>query len=155
MEKSCLKANLQPKQLYSPVKTRFASVLIMLQRLFEYRVAVEICYGQSSNIGLKKRCPAVTEWRVVESVLCATKPIQDVCTANQGINHWLLSYAIYSTIQICLQLRYIINESKNGLSELADFSLEATLLKLKFSIAGASESYIFKFIPFASIFVKE
>ncbi len=48
-EKAYVTAGLVPKRLYTPVKTRFGSILLMLKRI---RKAVTICYGQSSEVDL-------------------------------------------------------------------------------------------------------
>lgn len=43
---ACIDTVIVSKKLYNPVKTRFGSVLLMMKRLYDYRSAVEIFYGQ-------------------------------------------------------------------------------------------------------------
>ena len=65
-----------PKKLYAPVKMRFGSILLMLDRILEYRKAFGICYGQS-QVDLQLRNPSATEWHVAQRVFECLMPVME------------------------------------------------------------------------------
>ncbi len=99
-KQSCVTAGLVPKSLQTPLKKRFGSILLMLKRILEYREAVTICYGQSSQVGLQVRNPSVTEWLVAQRVFECLMPIMDTCILNQATESWLLSDTISSCVTL-------------------------------------------------------
>ncbi len=89
------------------MKTRFGSILLMLKRIIEYRDAVTICYGQSSQVDLQVRNPSVTDWHVAQRVFECLKPIMDTCILNQATESWLLSDTISSCVMLTAELSKI------------------------------------------------
>lgn len=57
--RACAAVELPNGKLYTPVKTHFGSVLLMLGRLSKYRKAVEATYSQSETPELRKRNPSI------------------------------------------------------------------------------------------------
>ncbi len=110
-KQACVTAGLVPKRLYTPVKTRFRSILLMLKRILEYLEAVAICYGQSSQVDIEVRNPSVTEWLVAQRVFEYLKPIMDACILNQAMESWLLSDTTSSCVTLTAQLRTIYQDA--------------------------------------------
>ena len=110
-EKSCVTAGLVPKKLYSPVKSRFGSILLMLDRILEYRKAINICYGQSQEVDLQVRNPSVTEWHVAQRVFECLMPIMETCVLNQATESWLLSDTISSCVTLTARLTKISEDA--------------------------------------------
>ena len=110
-EKSCVTAGLVRKKQYSPVKTRFWSILLMMDRIFEYRKAAIICYAQSQEVDLQLRNTSATEWRVAQSVLGCLMPIMGTCVLNQATKSWLLSDTIPSCVTLTAKLAKIFEDA--------------------------------------------
>jgi hypothetical protein len=101
---ACVTVGLKKKKLYAPVKTRFGSVVMFLRRIFDYRKAIEHCYG--TRRALKYRVPTEYEWQVVEQILQITEPIFWMCTNCASKSCWVLSDAFRykNNISLCIKL---------------------------------------------------
>jgi hypothetical protein len=45
-EKPCVESGLLPWKLKTPIKTRFASKIIMFEECFEFKEIILLCYGK-------------------------------------------------------------------------------------------------------------
>lgn len=78
-EGACTKSCFTHKKLYTPVKTRFSSVLLMLYRLVKYRKSIELTYICADSPELWKRNPTLSEWAVAEVVHEELIPLTNAC----------------------------------------------------------------------------
>jgi hypothetical protein len=63
----CIKVGLLARKLRTPVKTRFASKVILFQKTLEYVDAINICYAAQS-LKLQARVPTWVTWVVTRIV---------------------------------------------------------------------------------------
>ncbi len=134
------------------MKTRFRSILLMLKRILEYRKAVTICYGQSSQVDLQVRNPSVTEWLVAQRVFECLKPIMDACILNQATESWLLSDTISSCVTLTAKLSKISQDAipSDGTVEPGTFNYELGMY-LRDAVASARD-YIKQHLGFLQEF---
>jgi hypothetical protein len=104
--KACVEANLIPRKLYSPVHTRFGSLVMMHGQLLKYKEAVTRCYSVSTE--LAKRIPTPLEWIVVERVHELVLPVFKVCILNQTSESWIVTDAIRVNLKVYRHLRSFI-----------------------------------------------
>ena len=87
-----------PKQrLLSPVKTRFAYLILSFQTLLDNRKAMDHLYGEKTGVPakIKKRKPTWQEWAVAEAIVLLLKDVTGLITVNQACgDQWLLSDAM-------------------------------------------------------------
>jgi len=51
-EKACIECGLSPQKLKTPIKTRFASKVIMFEETLEFKQAIITCYKKQKTIAL-------------------------------------------------------------------------------------------------------
>lgn len=116
------------RKLYTPVPTRFGSVVFMLQMLVEYKDAVDICYSRNPDVSLRERTPTFVEWEVAtKNITQLLKPVLKCCQNNQGQKHWLLSDAVMSIVNVYLDLKLAVEAHENVEIEDNDSSFEMEL----------------------------
>lgn len=81
---SCVKAKLPPIKLYSPVKTRFGSVLMMMNQMWKYKDAIHFCYSSRDDMANSNRDPTNSERAVVRFIIRTMKPVLKACVLNQS-----------------------------------------------------------------------
>lgn len=113
---ACQKANTVYRKLYTPVKTRFGLVVVMLHMLTEYKEAVHICYSKNKDYSLHKCKPTLLEWKLASKVVTLLDPLMNCCLKNQLGGRWALSDALMSCIKV-LQDFNTIYSSYNGVLE--------------------------------------
>ncbi len=151
-EQACVTAGLVPKRLYTPVKTSFGSILLMLERIIEYRDAVNIWYGQSSQVDLQVRNSIVTEWHAVQRVFECLKPIMDTCIFNQAKESWLLSHTMSSCATLTAEPTKIAQDAlpTDGSVEPGNFNYELGMYLC--SAVVSSRDYIKQHLGFLEDF---
>ena len=95
--KACMDSSLRPRKLNTPVKTRFASKVLMFQQALQFRATISLCYSRQT-MALQNRVPLGQTWAVVEAISSTLSPVVSACVLNQSRGYWLLSDALASTI---------------------------------------------------------
>lgn len=106
--KACVESNLIPRKLYSPIHTRFGSLVMMHGQLLKYKDAVTRCYSASSD--LTKRIPTPLEWLVVQDVYELCLPIFKICILNQTRDSWIVTDAIRMNLKVYKHLWDFLNK---------------------------------------------
>jgi hypothetical protein len=110
--KSCDQVNLPPRKLYSPIPTRFGSVIIMITQLLKYKDAIQLCY--SRNEKLADRIPTAFEWQLAEKVIGLCLPIFKICILNQSKSSWIASDALRYNMQVLKHLTEAYSKLAHG-----------------------------------------
>jgi hypothetical protein len=124
---SCIKAGLPVKRLYTPVPTRFGSVVLMLKMLIDYKEAVNLCYSTNPDATLRDRAPTFAEWEVATQVCQLLDPVLKCCIQNQGRKYWLLSDAIKSIVDVFIDLQTAVDAHEDVRADSAFGNFEAEL----------------------------
>jgi hypothetical protein len=53
-EKVCVESGLPPQKLKKPIKTRFASKVIMFEECFKFKKTIFVCYGKQKTMTLQQ-----------------------------------------------------------------------------------------------------
>jgi hypothetical protein len=112
-EKACIEVGLPSRRLRIPVKTRFASKVVLFQETLEYSLAIIICY-QRQSLQLQACIPSGLTWAIARVVCDILNPVVEKCIMNQTRGFWLLSDALVSAMSISLKL-----QAKNNRREVA------------------------------------
>lgn len=123
-EMSCRATNLPHRKLYTPVKTRFGSKVMMLERVLEYKAAVIHCYATNENETLHSRLPSARVWKQAAAVYDLLKPILAICVqAQSGEDQWLLGDALvrccdlYNSLQTAADAHSDVDAETDGEDE--------------------------------------
>ena len=145
-KESCVKAKLQPVKLYTPVKTRFGSVLMMMNQMYKYKDAVHFCYSSPANVGNSHRDPSNAEWEVIRFVLRVLNPILEGCVLNQGTEYWAVSDAIVLALKLIERYKAVDTACLGaGHMELDD--LQQQLFEWENAVSLEIVSYLKSFLP--------
>ncbi len=98
---SCIIVSLAIKMLKTPVKTKFASRVILFQETIAYQDAIFICYGWHQMLHLQSRILDCQTWSIVQTITYTLMPIVKKCVLNQSQGYWLLLDALGSTFSLC------------------------------------------------------
>ena len=152
--KACIKAGLPARKLRTPVKTRFASKVILFQETLEYADAINICYAAQS-LKLQARVPTGVTWAVARTVTETLNPVVKQCVLNQTRGYWLLSDALAAALAISVELRAHVDHvsSMNPPLQHGDFDAELEILRAKMSLEAM---LVMKpFLSFTQFFTSE
>ena len=83
------------------MKTRFGSVILVLDLLVEYRAAVSDLDTQVGDLSLQKRNPSEEEWFIAETVSKTLKPVTQSCCAVQESQGYFISDTLNAIFFIC------------------------------------------------------
>ncbi|KAJ7538060.1 hypothetical protein O6H91_11G033100 [Diphasiastrum complanatum] len=150
--KACIDSGLRPRKLKTPVKTRFASKVILFQETLEFREAIITCYSRQS-LALQSRVPSPQIWAIAGAVSSTLIPVAKQCVLNQTRGYWLLSDALVAALKLCIQMgqaRYKIHNSMvancNG-----DFDAELELLNARMKdVVGVLEPFLSCLVSFSA-----
>ena len=71
--KACMDSSFRPQKLNTPVKTRFASKVLMFQQALQFRSAMSLCYNRQS-VTLQNRVPLGQIWAIAEAISTTLSP---------------------------------------------------------------------------------
>jgi hypothetical protein len=54
----CLDSGVHPQKLKTPMKTRFASCVILFKKTLEFKHTIYLCYGRQTILALQARVPS-------------------------------------------------------------------------------------------------
>ena len=94
-DKACIDVRLPP------MKTRFASKVVLCQETQEYADAISICYRRQS-LKLQARVPSGMTWARTRTVTQTLNPVVRQCVLNQTRGYWLLSDAL--VVAFCMSI---------------------------------------------------
>jgi len=94
---------LPQRALITPVKTRFAYLVVSFRCLLENKEAIDYLYGQKPGMtsALRARKPTWQEWEIARMTVATLKGVVGAVTLNQAKgDKWLLSDAIDNLIKV-------------------------------------------------------
>lgn len=130
--KACVDVDLQPRKLRTPIKGRFASKVIFFQEALDYQHAFNLCYAHQSN-DILSEFPSLDTWAVAKAVTDALTPVLQQCVTNQSKGYWLLSDALATALNLCIQLHkeQIEKELVSPKLEAGNFESELEVLQAR------------------------
>jgi hypothetical protein len=66
------------------MKTRFASKVIMFEKILEFKKAIILCYGQQKTIVLQQKVPKVETWAIAKTLTSILNKVVIACVINQS-----------------------------------------------------------------------
>ena len=100
-EPASTRGYLATRKLKTPVKTRFASKVVLFQETQEYADAISICYRRQS-LKLQARVPSGMTWATARTVTQTLNPVVQQCVLNQTRGYWLLSDALAAAFRMSI-----------------------------------------------------
>jgi len=147
--------DLRPMKLLTPVKTRFAYLILSFRCMLKNQKAIDYLYGEKPgmNAALRYRKPSSNDWLVVEVLVEVMKDVLDSIKFNQVSGEkWLLSDAVDDLVKLYCQslddepfqnIKKIINRlDEDG----EDASLVQNVHQLSKNILGKLKSHLEPFI---------
>jgi hypothetical protein len=89
-EKACIECGLLPQKLKTPIKTRFASKVIMFEKTLEFKQTIITCYKRQKTIALQQKVVKAQTWVVTKVITSTLNHVVTTCVMNQSHGHWLL-----------------------------------------------------------------
>ena len=72
----------------TPVKTRFASSVVMMSMMLVYRDVVEHCFSNQVSIELRNRVPSINTWEIIGTIVTVLEPVMQAVYQSQS-GEWL------------------------------------------------------------------
>ena len=153
-DRACIDAGLPTRKLKTPVKTRFASKVVLFQETQEYADAISICYRRQS-LKLQARVPSGMTWAIARTVTQTLNPVVQQCVLNQTRGYWLLSDALAAAFRMSIQLQGVYDQSASVIPPLqvGDFESEIEILKAR--MAKTAVDVMKPFLRFSLQFVAD
>ena len=153
-DKACIDAGLPTRKLKTPVKTRFASKVVLFQETQEYADAISICYRRQS-LKLQARVPSEMTWATARTVTQTLNPVVQQCVLNQTRGYWLLSDALAAAFRMSIELQGVYDQSSSvvPLLQVGDFESEIEILKAR--MAKTAVDVMKPFLRFSLQFVAD
>lgn len=103
-KKTCVESGLSPRKLKTPIRTRFASKIIVFKEWFEilktsFYVMLNKKWWCCINKFLRPKF-----WVVVNAITSYLNLIMITCMMNQSRGHWLLSNALITIVKISFSM---------------------------------------------------
>ena len=153
-DRACIDAGLPTRKLKTPVKTRFASKVVLFQETQEYADAISICYRRQS-LKLQARVPSGMTWATARTVTQTLNPVVQQCVLNQTRGYWLLSDALAAALRMSIELQGVYDQSASVIPPLqvGDFESEIEILKAR--MAKTAVDVMKPFLRFSLQFVAD
>ena len=153
-DKACIDAGLPTRKLKTPVKTRFASKVVLFQETQEYADAISICYRRQS-LKLQARVPSGMTWATARTVTQTLNPVVQQCVLNQTRGYWLLSDALAAAFRMSIELQGVYDQCSSVVPPLqvGDFESEIEILKAR--MAKTTVDVMKPFLRFSLQFVAD
>ena len=153
-DRACIDAGLPTRKLKTPVKTRFASKVVLFQETQEYADAISICYRRQS-LKLQARAPSGMTWATARTVTQTLNPVVQQCVLNQTRGYWLLSDALAAAFRMTIELQGVYDQSSSVIPPLqvGDFESEIEILKAR--MAKTAVDVMKPFLRFSLQFVAD
>ena len=153
-DRACIDAGLPTRKLKTPVKTRFASKVVLFQETQEYADAISICYRRQS-LKLQARAPSGMTWATARTVTQTLNPVVQQCVLNQTRGYWLLSDALAAAFRMTIELHGVYDQSSSVIPPLqvGDFKSEIEILKAR--MAKTAVDVMKPFLRFSLQFVAD
>ncbi|KAG0573230.1 hypothetical protein KC19_VG160100 [Ceratodon purpureus] len=149
--KACIEAGVPSRKLKTPVKTRFASKVVLFQEMLEYADAINICYrGQS--LKLQERVPSGLTWAVARTVTGTLNAIVKQCILNQTREYRLLSDALAPAFRVSVELHDVHDQRALAVPALRVGNVESDIEMLKMRMAREAIGVLKPFLAFADVF---
>lgn len=149
--KACIEAGLPSRKLKTPVKTRFASKVVLFQETLEYADAINICYRRQS-LKLQERVPSGLTWAVARTVTGTLNAIVKQCILNQTRGYWLLSDALAAAFRVSVELQDVHDQRAHVVPALRVGDFESEIEMLKMRMAREAIGVLKPFLAFAVVF---
>jgi len=66
------------------MKTKFASKVIMFNKLLKFKEAIFLCYGRQRTITLQQKVPKVEVWGITKAFTHVFNHVVTTCVMNQS-----------------------------------------------------------------------
>jgi hypothetical protein len=83
----------------------FLVKLLCSKKLCNSRMLLSFCYIKQNNVRISDRVPPLLTWHIFQIIEDCFSSVVNACVLNQSSSHSLLSYALQSTITMCLKCR--------------------------------------------------
>ena len=136
----------------TPVKTRFASSIVMMSMMLVYREVVEHCFSQQDSIELRNRVPSNNTWEVIGTIVTVMEPLMGAVYLSQRRN-WLLSDAVALVAKLYARYREMARETVVVCETASKFTREIFLYKTKLAqvVSVALEEVISPVLSFREL----
>jgi hypothetical protein len=116
-------SGLWPHKLKTPIKTRFASKVIMFEETLKFKATILLCYGKQKTL-VYSNVPKDQVWTIVEVVTTCLNFVVSPYVLNQSKGYYLMFDALVTTINLILAMEFQPNPFANGGETCDQFDVE-------------------------------
>ena len=136
----------------TPVKTRFASSIVMMSMMLVYREVVEHCFSKQDSIELRNRVPSNNTWEVIGTIVTVMEPLMGAVYFSQR-RDWLLSDAVALVAKLYARCSDMARETVVVSETASEFTREIFLYKTKLAhvVSEALEEVVSPLLSFREL----
>ena len=127
---SCLSRVKAQRKMPTPVKTRFASSVVMMSMMLVYRDVARHCFSNQDSIELRNRVQSNSTWESIGTIVTVLEPFMQAVYEIQG-RKWLLSDGVACVARLYVKYRDAASATVVVSSTASEFTREIFLYKRK------------------------